>query len=326
MDIEKLSKSVFRLNYKDTSSQDYVYFQIIQYLSEYGSFTITELNKQILFQKENQPKKTFKIERRKLKNILYGTDKNYEGLIPLNYVTAVPPFRNRGGYQEMDYYLTEKGIMASLGHYSYKQNINIKKILMYFDYPYSKPYKKFAFEFIKLQIQIFLLYHYIQGITLGFKHEHDADYDRFRKIIVEPFDIKVSNITLEKQFHELFQKFNLYRKIYNNLVKNNVILKFIWNEPYGKTIPHYGFQGWYRISSLTRYDKNLKLKKTVKRKKSIKRRGTPILVPEFIYSRFQNYSNIISQKSIDHEMQLLGLKKPSKNKFNSQNLYSDNPF
>jgi len=206
MDIKKLSQSVFKLNYKDTISQDYVYFQIIQHLSEHGSFTITKLDKQILFKKENQPKKTFRIKRRKLKNILYGTDRDYEGLIPLNYITAIPAFRNRGGYQEMDYYLTEKGIMASLGFYSYKQNINIKKILKHFDYPYAKPYKKFALEFIKLQIQVFLMYHYIQGITLGFKHEHDADYDRFRKTIVEPFDIRVSNITLEKQFHELLQK------------------------------------------------------------------------------------------------------------------------
>jgi len=326
MNIEKLSRSVFRLNYRDKFSEDYVYFQIINYLAEHGSFTITELDKQILFQKENQPKKTFNIERRKLKKILYGTDRNYEGLIPLNYVTATPPFRNRGGYQEMDYYLTEKGIMASLGYYSYKHNINIKKILKYFDNPYIKPHKKFAFEFIKLQIQIFLLYHYIQGITLGFKYEHDADYDRFRKIIVEPFDIRISNIELEKQFHELLQKFNLYRKIHSNLVKNNVILKFIWNEPYGKKIPPYGFQGWYSTGSLTRFDKNLKLKKTIKRKKPIKRRGSPILVPEFIYSRFQDYSRKTSQESIDHEMELLGLKKPSKNKFNSQNLYSDNPF
>jgi len=326
MNIEELSKFVFKINYKDTSSQDYVYFQIINYLAEHGSFTATELDKQILFKKENQSKKTFKIGRRKLKKILYGTDKNYEGLIPLNYVTAIPPFRNRGGYQEMDYYLTEKGIMASLGFFSYKQNINLKKILKYFDQPHLKAYKKFASEFIKLQIEVFLMYHYVQGISLGFKHEHSADYDRFRKTIVEPFDIRVSNEISEKQFHKLLQKLNLYREIHSKFAKNNILFRKIWNEPLGKKIPSHGFQGWYQIDLLTRFDENLKIKKITKRKSPIKNRGSPIQVSEFIYSRFQDYSKKIPQSSIEHEMILLGIKKHRKNKSNSQNQYSNNYF
>lgn len=308
MNLEKLSKSVFKLDYKDKSSEDYVYFQIITHLAEYGSFTITDLDKKILYSKEKQPKKILKIERRKLKNIIYGLDKNYEGLIPLNYVRAIPPFRNRGGYQEMDYYLTEKGIMASLGFFSYKQNINIKKIMKHFDHPYLKPYKKFASEFIKLQIEIFLLYHYAQGIVLGSKHEHDADYDRFRKIIVEPFDRRVSNETLEKQLHDHLKKFNLYRKFHSEFVKNQPMLKLIWSEPNTTKIPSYGFQGWYNISSFTRFDKNLKSNKSIKRKKQIKSRGLPIKISEFIYSHFQDYSEEISQASIKLEMKFLGMK------------------
>jgi len=103
------------------------------------------------------------------------------------------------------------------------------------------------------------------------------------------------------------------------------MLRQIWNEPHGKEIPHFGFQGWYRLNSLTRFNKNLKTKKTIKRKDPIKRRGKPILVREFIYPRFQYYTEI-SQESIDREMELLGIKKSPKTKFNSQNLYSDNPF
>ncbi len=307
MNIEKLSIAVFKLNYKDKTSEDYVYFQILSHLAEYGSFTVTELDKQIHYSKEKYPKKSLKIERRKLKNIIYGEDKNFEGLIPLNYVVAIPPFRNRGGFQEMDYYPTEKGIMISLGFFSYKQNINIKKVLKLFDYPYSKPYKKFASEFIKLQIEIFLLYHHIQGIVLGSKHEHDADYDRFRKIIVEPFYIRISNPILEIELHSLLKKLNIFRQIHAKFVKDNVVLKFIWNEPHGKKIPHHGFQGWYRISSLTSFDKNLKLKKSSKRKKIVKHRGKPILVSEFIYSTFQSYSKV-SQNVVEREMKLLGIK------------------
>ena len=67
MNLEKLSKAVFKLNYRDKNSEDYVYFQILLYLSEYGSFTITELDKQIQYYKETQPKKSLKIERRKKK-------------------------------------------------------------------------------------------------------------------------------------------------------------------------------------------------------------------------------------------------------------------
>lgn len=307
MNLEKLSKAVFKLNYTDKTSEDYVYFQILIHLFEYGSFTVTELDKQILYYKENQPKKSLRIERRKLKNIIYGTDKNYEGLIPLNYITAVPPFRNRGGYQEMDYYITEKGIMASLGFSSYKQNINLKKILKFFDYPYSKRYKKFASGFMKLQIEIFLLYHHIQGIVLGSKHEHDADYDRFRYKIVNPFYIRTSNSELKEQLHVLLKKLNIYRQIHAKFVNDNLILKLIWNEPNTGKIPEHGFTGWYNVSSLTSFDKNLKLKKSLKKRKTVKSRGKPILVSEFIYSTFQSYPKV-SQSSIEREMKNLGIK------------------
>lgn len=304
MNIEKLSKTVFKLNHTDKTSEDYVYFQILNYLSEYGKFTITELDKKIHFYKETQPKKQFQIERRKLKNIIYGTDKNFEGLIPLNYVVAIPSSRNRGGYHEMDFYPTEKGIMASLAFSSYKKNINIKKILKNFDYPYTKPFKKFASEFIRLQIELFLLYYHIQGIVLGSKQEHDADYDRLRKTIVEPFYIRISHTDLELELNSLLKKLNIYREIYRKFVAKNFILKTIWNEP--KTIPSYGFTGWYDLSSLARFDKNLKLKKE-KSRKTVKRRGTPIIVPEFIYSHFQT-NPMISPKKIEGEMKRLGIK------------------
>lgn len=314
MNIEELSRAVFRLNYRDKFSEDYVYFQIINYLAENGSFTISELDKQIFFKKENKPKKTFKIERRKLKNILYGTDKNYEGLIPLNYVTTHPSSSYRGGYPETNYYLTEKGIMASLGFYSYKKNINIKKFLKLYDIMYGKPFNKFTSEFLKLQIQIFLLYHYIQGITLGFKHDYDDYYNEFRKIIVQPFSIRVSDQSLEDQFYELLQKFNLYRKIHSNFVNDNILLKQIWKEPYGEKIPYEGFEGWYRINPLVK-------SKTYIRKKPIKRRDFPKLKREFIYVRFQPSFKKIPQTVIDREMKLLGIKKSSTTKFNSQILY-----
>jgi len=162
MNIQELSKAVFRLNHTDKFSEDYVYFQIINYLAEHGTFTVSELDRKILYKKENNPTKILKIERRKLKNILYGTEKNYKGLIPLNYVYAHQIAKYRGGYPQTNYYLTEKGILASLGFSSYKENINIKKFLKLYDLAFDKPFNKFASEFLKLQIHIFLLYHYLQ--------------------------------------------------------------------------------------------------------------------------------------------------------------------
>lgn len=305
MDFEKLSKTVFPLNTDLT--EDYAYFQIISHLAQYGSFTITQLDRKIIFEKEKPSRKKHYIERRKLKKILWGTDKNYRGLIPLNYVMAIPAFKNRGGYQEIVYYLTEKGIMASLGYSTYKQNINIKKILKSFEYTSMKPYKKFITEFIQLQIQVFLLYHITQGITLSFKYEHVADYDLFRSIIVKQFDIRAPNNTAEEELQKLLRKFNIYRMIHRNLVSDNEMLSFVWNEPHGKEIPDYGFHGWYHIESLTRLNENLTLEKYTKQK-PFKRRGTPMPVSEFIYARFQDNSDDISQQNIEHAMKLLSLK------------------
>ena len=132
-DLEALSRFVYKFNNDDRTSEDYVYFQIISYLAEHGSFTLMELNKKIKIEKETKSGlKEYLIERRKLKKILEGTDKNFVGLIPLNYITAIPEWKTCGGKQENTYYLTEKGIMVSIGYYSYKQNINLKKNSFYF--------------------------------------------------------------------------------------------------------------------------------------------------------------------------------------------------
>jgi hypothetical protein len=325
MNLKQLSQAVFKLNYTDETSEDYVYFQIITYLAEFGSFTLTELNKQILFKKKSS-KKIFYIERRKLKKILHGTDKNFKGLIPLNYVIEIPASRNRGGNQEHEYYLTEKGIMASLGYFSYKQNINLKKFFKSLQYPNLKPYKKFIEEFVKLQISVFLFYHYVQGISLAFKHEHNADYDKFRSEITQSFDIRVSSVNEEEQFNKLLDEFNLYRKIHRDLISKFPILSMVWHEPYDKKISQYGFQGWCDIQFFTRFDKNLKLRKYRKRKTNQSSTNvTLVSEPKFIYSRFQENSTSISNASLDREMIHLGLKKP-KNKANLQNRYLDDHF
>lgn len=333
MNLEQLSNAVFKLNYNDESSEDYIYFQIISHLAESGSFTLASLDKKIKFRKElskklpkELSKKVFLVERRKLKKILYGTDKKFKGLIPLNYIRAIPIFKHRGGNQEYEYYLTEKGVMASLGYFSIKQNINLKKIFKSLQYPNLKHYQKFIEEFIKLQISIFLFYQYVQGISLAFKQEHDADYNKFRSKIIQSFDIRVSSVNEEEQFNKLLDKFNLYRKIHYDLISKFPVLSMIWHEPYDKKIPQYGFQGWYNMQFFTRFDKNLKLRKYRKRKTNQSSTNiTLVSEPKFIYSRFQENSTSISKASLDREMIHLGLKKP-KNKANLQNRYLDNLF
>lgn len=327
MNLEKLSKEVFKLNFTDKTSEDYVYFQIIKYLAEFGSFTLTELDEKIIiYKKTNGKNKKSKIERRKLKKILNGTAKNFKGLIPLNYVRAIQTYKNRGGNKEYEYYLTEKGIMASLGHFSYKQNINLKKIFKSLQYPNLKPHQKFIKEFIELQIHVFLFYHYIGGISLAFKQEHTADYDKFRAKMIQFIDIRTLNKNDIKEFEKLLDDFNLYRKIHQDLIPKFSILSLIWDESYDKPISQYGFQGWYRLQFLTQFDKNLKLKKYPKHK--INQQSTTITSlsePEFIYHRFQENTPNIPQASLDRKMLQLGLKK-QKNKANLQNLYLDNPY
>lgn len=325
MNLEKLSKEVFKLNYTDETSEDYVYFQIIKYLAEFGSFTLTELDNKIRLKKKSS-KKIVKIERRKLKKIITGTDKNFKGLIPLNYIRAIPMPKHRGGNQEYEYYLTEKGLMASLGYFSIKQNINLKKIFKSLEFPNLKPYQKFIKEFIELQIRFFLFYHYISGTSLAFKQEHDADYDKFRAKIIQFLDIRTLNKDDIQEFEKLVNDFNLCRKIHQDLLPKFSILSLIWDESYDKPISQYGFQGWYRLQFLIQFNKNLKLKKYPKRKTNQQNTTiTPLSEPEFIYHRFQENPNTISKASLYRKMLQLGLKN-KKNKANLQNRYSDNLF
>jgi hypothetical protein len=310
-DLENLSRFVYRLNRSDKTSEDYVYYQIIHYLAEYGSFTVTKLdNKIIIYKKINGKKKKIKIERRKLKKILEGTDKEFTGLIPLNYVIGISEWKNRGGKQEKTYYLTEKGIMASIGMFSYKNNINIKKIQSVYK-PLDKKYKKFINEFIKSQIQVYLSYYFVQGISLAFKKENDAEYERFRHTIINQFDIKIGDVNLEEQFIRVLQKFNLFRKIHFELFKEKDFLHILWEESHYKINnidTRHGFQGWYRIQFLTSRDSKLKLIKYKKNKPSEK--GIRLVKePEFLSSRFQENSTSISNASLDIEMIHLGLKK-----------------
>lgn len=325
MNLEQLSKEVFKLNYTDKTSEDYVYFQIIQYMAEFGSFTLKDLDNKIKFKKKSS-KDFFYIERRKLKKIINGTDKKFKGLIPLNYVVAIPMLRNRGGNQEYEYYPTEKGIMASFGYFSYKQNINLKKVFKSLQYPNLKSYQKFIVEFIKLQIQIFLFYHYIQGISLAFKQEHDADYDKFRAKIIQPFNIRTLNQDHIEQFDKLLIKFNLYRKIHQDLLSKFSILSLIWDESSDKQILQYGFLGWYRLNHFIKFDSNLKIRKFTKRKNN-QPNTTVTLISEskFIYHKFQEHPTNLSKTLLDREMLHLGLKQ-QKNKANLQNMYWDNPF
>lgn len=315
--LEKLSRFVYRLNYTDTTSEDYVYYQIIKHLAEHGSLIVTHLDRKIIIYKksENQEKK-IKIERRKLKKILEGTTKGFTGLIPLNYVSCVPEWKKRGGKQENTYYLTEKGIMASIGYYSYRQNINFKKIQKAYK-SFGRKYEKFLNEFMKLQIQVYLAYYFVQGISLAFRKENDVEYDEFRQKIVESFDIKVSDEYIEKQFSEVLERFNLYRKIHLKLFPEKDVLKLCWGESryvVNKQEPTHGFQGWYRIQFLTSLDNNLKQKKynirkdagtSDKRSKGIKIKL--VLEPQYLYSRFQDNQNIISDDLVTKEMKKLGL-------------------
>lgn len=315
--LETLSKFVYRLNYTDTTSEDYVYYQIIIHLAGYGSFTVTELDKKIIIYKNTRDgKKKIKIERRKLKKILEGTAKDFTGLIPLNYVMCIPEWKNRGGNQEKTYYLTEKGIMASLGFYSYKKNINIKKILKHYK-GLGKRYQKFIHEFIKLQIQMYLSFYFVQGLSLAFKKEHSLEYDEFRRIIINQFDIKIADYNLEKQFRNLLTKFNLYRKIHLEILKEKEFLDFLWRESLclvNNIDFQHGFHGWYQIQFLTRLDSNLKQKKyeikenieTSDKKTNKGIKMELVSEPEYLYSRFQEDSNI-SHDMIKNTMKSLEL-------------------
>lgn len=314
--LEKLSRFVYKLNYADETSEDYVYYQIIKYLAEYGSFKTTQLDKKFNIEKQIDGKrKKIQIERRKLKSILDGNDKDFIGLIPLGYVMAVPEMKNRGGHQENTYYLTEKGIMASIGFHSYKKNINLNKILYHYKL-LGKRYKKFISKFIKLQIQTCLAYHYVQGISLGFKKEHIWEYDMLRSYLIRPFEIRIENENLEQQFNDILKELNTYRKIHLRLFKENSFFGFLWEESQYVTrniFPEHGFHGWYQLQFLTMLDDNLKQIRHKSRRNVESSRSksdttvTAIGEPQFLYSLLQDKADNISDETIENTMKLLGI-------------------
>lgn len=314
-DLVFLSNFVYRLNSGDENPEDHVYRQIINYLADNGSFTLQQLDKKLKI--KNKKGKIKRIERRKLKKILEGTDKDFTGLIPLNYVTQIPEWKNRGGNREHTYYPTEKGIMASIS-YKYKKNINLKKILKHYKL-LSNRYKKFVSEFIKLQIQVYLSYYYVQGISLAFKKENNADFDEFRQKIINPFEIKIADNKLEQQFKNLLDKLNAYRKVHLKLSEEKPFLDLLWEESTyvrdGRPIEH-GFHGWYQIQFLTGLDDHLN---HIRRMKKIRitaneRPNGGITVslvsePVFLCSLFQENANNISDEIVKNTMISLGLQR-----------------
>lgn len=325
--LEKLSRSVYKLNYTDKTSEDFVYYQILKYLAEYGSFTITNLDRKFhIIKQVNGIDKKIRIERRKLKNILTGEDKDFVGLIPLGYVRAIPELKKRGGNQEYVYYPTEKGIMASIGFHSYKKNINLNKILEHYRV-LQKRYKKFISEFIKLQIQTCLSYYYVQGLSHAFKKEHVSEYDRLRSRIIKPFEIRIEDIDLEKQFKNILNKFNKYRKIHWRLFNETEFLHFLWEESQyvrnGISLEN-GFHGWYQLQFLTDLDNNLKpirhkFKKNHKpaSPKSKNIRIRLVSEPTFLFSQFQDDADDIPNEFVEDEMKSLGIIRRKRRKRNS---------
>lgn len=314
--IEKLSRFVYKLSYTDKTSEDYVYYQIIKYLAEYGSFKITQLDKKFNIGKQDNGKiKQMNIERRKLKTILHGNNKDFIGLVPLGYVIAIPEMKNRGGHQEIVYYLTEKGMLASLGFHSYKKNINLIKILHHYK-PLGKRYKRFVSEFIKLQMQVCLAYYYVQGISLGLKKEHMSEYDRLRTRIIQPFEIRIENTHLEQYFNGILQELNKYRKIHLRLFKEKSFFGFLWAESQyvvRNMTPEHGFHGWYNLQFLTMLDNNLKQIRHKSRRNVMPGRSesgiiiTAVGEPQFLYSLFQDKVDDVPNSTIENTMKSLGI-------------------
>ena len=153
---------------------------------------------------------------------------------------------------------------------------------------------------------------------MGFNYEDNFYYNEFGKKITKPFRIRVSNTPLDEQFSNLIKKFNVYRQIHSKFLKDNILLKLVWEEPQKNTDPNYGFRSWYRMNVPTasvKENSRSSIRKYIVRTRKLS-------TPERQYRTFQKSDETFKADFI-REMKSLGISESSATKFNSQILYEE---
>lgn len=200
------------------------YRNILKFLSENGPSNTSNI---AAFTKksENHP-----LDRWAIKKRIYGTAR-MTGLFSADYLFEKLEEKHRYSKQERTYYLESKGIMASIATTPLARNYFFNKALDAANKnTKGKKFPSFIKEYITSQIELFLAYHYLEGIQLTWQtnftmyfYDFFTDMDSIdltiqnREIFQEFSDMVENFVTLHSTFEYLNGKVDLYDVIFPSI-------------------------------------------------------------------------------------------------------------
>jgi hypothetical protein len=188
------------------------YQNIIKFLALHGSGNLTNISE---FTKNSEKKS--RLDRWAVKKRIYGSSR-FQGLIDRDYLIEKLENKHRYRKQERTFYLTSKGILASLATVPLKNNISFRNI---FDFGNRvtkvKKQSRFIEEFIISQTKYFLSYLYLQGIQLTWQRNTWRIYYDFLKDAETGLDIEINNKEIMSEFRKLFDDYVILRSVYHYL-------------------------------------------------------------------------------------------------------------
>jgi hypothetical protein len=187
------------------------YQNIIKYIAQHGFGNITNIAK---FTKTSEDSP---LERWAVKKRIYGTNR-LQGLIDTDYLIEKIENKHRYKKQERTFYLTSKGVMASLASTPLKNNVAFNKIIQFANsITKGKNQSKFIEEFIIAQLKYFLACQYIQGVQLTWQKDSWRVYSNFLEESEFGFDIEIENEQIMSEFRKLFENYIVLRAVYHYL-------------------------------------------------------------------------------------------------------------
>jgi len=191
---------------------------VIKYLAAEGPVNGPTLRKH----SNKMVKKKEKLERDAFREgILRGT-KNVPGLVKKDYIFEKPS-RGRFDKDEYLYYLKPKGIIASLQFKKIQENHFFKELCKSIDNKTSgEIFPDLVRDFLSSQIELFLAYHYLQGIQLTWQTNFDTYYWNFFNYLDRGFGIIVEDYNKKKMLQQVVEDFIVnYSKVIYLTVKIN---------------------------------------------------------------------------------------------------------
>jgi len=199
--LRELSKEVFSL--------DNVNREILHCIAVKGP---TDLTKIEIWLKEKLDEKE-SLKRWGIKNRIFGNTK-HKGLLSSGYIFNKKFKPNQKNYL---FYLLPKGILASFATTSPRTNYFFKEVIKYADNnTKGKKFKKYIEEYLLCQIELFLSYHYVQGLQLTWQNTTDYYYD-FLDNLKSGFTLLTENMDQLRDFSDLIKRYVVLYSVFEYL-------------------------------------------------------------------------------------------------------------